>query len=216
MDPIPSGRARVHDPTMIRVAVLDDHPAVLGGLQRLVERAAGLRPVAFAGTYEELRRDIDRDGVDVVVVDYDLARGNGLMVCQRLKQRRPAPSVLIYSAYAGPGLAVAARAAGADGLVHKSEPVADLLVAVRRLAEGGRVLPDVQPEQWHAAMSRLEREDVAVAAMLLADTPHGAIAETLDVDDDEVAWRARRIVARMRPGAGDDGDRAAGDTGHAP
>ena len=187
---------------MIRVAVLDDHPAVLGGLQRLVERAEGLRPVAFAGTYDELRRDLDRDAADVVVVDYDLARGDGLAVCQRLKARRPAPSVLIYSAYAGPGLAVAARVAGADGLVHKSEPVSDLLDAVRRIAGGGRVLPEVQPEQWQAAMSRLEQEDVAVAAMLLADTPHVAIADTLDVAREEVAWRARRIVARMRPGAG--------------
>jgi DNA-binding NarL/FixJ family response regulator len=186
---------------MIRVAVLDDHPAVLGGLQRLVERAPGLRPVAFAETYEELRRDIGREGVDVVVVDYDLARGNGLLVCQSLKQRRPAPRVLIYSAYAGPGLAVAARAAGADGLVHKSEPVADLLGAVRRVAEGGRILPEVQPELWQAAMRRLEQEDVAVAAMLLAETSHRAIAETLAVEDEEVAWRARRIVARMRPGA---------------
>jgi DNA-binding NarL/FixJ family response regulator len=191
---------------MIRVAVLDDHPAVLGGLQRLVERASGLRPVAFAESYEDLRRELDRDGADVVVVDYDLARGNGLVVCQRLKERRPAPSVLIYSAYAGPGLAVAARAAGADGLVHKSEPVADLLAVVRRLAAGGRSLPEVQPEQWQAAMSRLEEEDVPVAAMLLADTSHRAIAETLEVDHGEVAWRARRIVARMRPGAVDGGD----------
>jgi hypothetical protein len=31
-----------------------------------------------------------------------------------------------------------------------------------------------------------------VAAMLLAHTPHDAIAETLDVRRDEVAWRARR------------------------
>ena len=56
-------------------------------------------------------------------------------------------------------------------------------------------------------MSRLDEDDVAVAAMLLVDTPHDAIAHTLDVDLDEVAWRARRIVARMRPsGAAWNGD----------
>jgi DNA-binding NarL/FixJ family response regulator len=192
---------------MIRIAVLDDHPAVLGGLQRLAERAPDLEPVAFVETEEALRRALDQRLADVVVVDYDLARGDGLAVCQQLKERRPAPRVLIYSAYAGPGLGLAARAAGADGLVHKSEPVAELLAAVQRVAAGERVLPELQPDLRRAAMSRLDEADVVVAAMLLVDTPHDAIAETLDVRRDEVAWRARRIVARMRPnGASSDGD----------
>jgi DNA-binding NarL/FixJ family response regulator len=184
---------------MIRIAVLDDHPAVLGGLQRLAERVPDLEPVAFVETEEALRRALDQRSADVVVVDYDLARGNGLAVCQRLKEHSPAPRVLIYSACAGPWLGVAARAAGADGLVHKSDPVAELLAVVQRVADGERVLPELQPDLRRAAMSRLNEEDVAVAAMLLVHTPHDAIAETLDVRRDEVAWRARRIVARMRP-----------------
>jgi DNA-directed RNA polymerase specialized sigma24 family protein len=40
---------------------------------------------------------------------------------------------------------------------------------------------------------------VAIAAMLVAGTARGEIAETLGVPAAEVAWRARRIVARMRP-----------------
>ena len=56
-------------------------------------------------------------------------------------------------------------------------------------------------------MSRLNEEDVAVAAMLLVHMPHDAIAETLHVRHAEVAGRARRIVARMRPNeASSDGD----------
>jgi two-component system, NarL family, response regulator DevR len=196
---------------MIRIAVLDDHPAVLAGLQRLAERAPDLEPVAVVEAEEALGRALDQRGADVVVVDYDLARGNGLAVCQQLKERRPAPRVVIYSAYAGPGLSIAARAAGADGLVHKSEPVAALLDAVRLVADDGKVLPELEPDLRRAAMSRLHEEDVAVAAMLLMDTPHDAIAETLAVERDEVAWRARRIVARMRPnGTGSDSDRIKG------
>jgi DNA-binding NarL/FixJ family response regulator len=196
---------------MIRIAVLDDHPAVLGGLQRLAERAPDLEPIAFVETEAALRRALDQRLADVVLVDYDLARGDGLAVCQHLKERGPAPRVVIYSAYAGPGLGVAARAAGADGLVHKSEPVAELLAAVRLVADGKRVLPELQPDLRRAAMSRLDEEDLAVAAMLLVNTPHDAIAETLDVRRKEVAWRARRIVARMRPsGASSDSDKLAG------
>jgi DNA-binding NarL/FixJ family response regulator len=194
---------------MIRIAVLDDHPAVLGGLQRVVERAPDLEPVAFVESERALRDALRVRHADVVVLDYDLTRGNGLAVCQQLKAHRPAPRVVVYSAYAGPGLAIASRAAGVDGLVHKSEPVADLLAVVRRVAQGERVLPALQPELRSAAMSRLDDEDVSVAAMLLGNASHDAIADILEMGREEVAQRARRIVARMRPnGVGPEMERA--------
>ena len=104
-----------------------------------------------------LRHALDQRPADVVIVDYDLARGDGLAVCQRLKQRSPSPRVVVYSAYAGSALAVAARAAGADGLVGKSDPVADLLASVRRVAQGDTLLPEIQHDAQQAAMSRLRR-----------------------------------------------------------
>lgn len=75
---------------MIRIAVLDDHPAVLAGLERLAEKAPDLFPVATVETQEALWRELDRCTPDVVVVDCDLARGDGLAVCQRPKRRAPA------------------------------------------------------------------------------------------------------------------------------
>jgi hypothetical protein len=60
-------------------------------------------------------------------------------------------------------------------------------------------------------MSRLEEDDLSVGAMLLVDMSHEVIAETLDVGEDEVAWRARRIVARMRPRGTPLSDRVAPD-----
>ena len=197
----PSKTARLG--RVIRIAVLDDHPAVLAGLERLVQRAEDLHPVAFVETQKELRERLERRTADVVVVDYDLARGDGLAVCLRLKERPRPPCVIVYSAYAGPGLAVGAYVAGADALVSKSEPVAALLSAIRRVADGARVLPDIAPDLRQAAMSRLDDDDVAVAAMLLAGTSHQDVAQALGIERREVAGRARRIVARVRPTRGE-------------
>jgi two-component system, NarL family, response regulator DevR len=186
-------------PGVIRIAVLDDHPAVLAGLHRLAEHAPDLLPVAFVQTQEDLLRALDACAADVVIVDYDLARGDGLAVCQRLKARTRPLGVVVYSAYAGPALAVAARVAGADALVDKSRPVSELMEAVRHVAGGGTALPQVDAEVRQAAMARLEQDDVAVAAMLIAGTSHQGIAEILGLERREVAVRVRRIVARVRP-----------------
>jgi DNA-binding NarL/FixJ family response regulator len=184
---------------MLRVAVLDDHPAVLVGLQRLLDSTTDLQSVAIADSAQQLLRQLDGVRADVVVLDYDLARGNGLKLCQTLKELVRPPAVVIYSAYAGPRLAIAARIAGADALVEKRAPASELLDAVRRAAAGRSSLPEVSADQQDAAISRLAPDDVPVASMLLAGTSHQGIAETLATDRRDVAHRARRIVGRLRP-----------------
>jgi DNA-binding NarL/FixJ family response regulator len=186
---------------VIRVALLDDHPAVLAGLQRVLERTADLTGVSSVESPDALWRALDQAGADVVVVDYELARGDGLAVCHRLKQRPRQPRVVLYSAYAGASLAVAARLAGADALVHKSAPVNELLDTIRRVAGGETVLPEIPLDVRQAAMSRIEDQDLAVAAMLLSGASQQGIAEALGVERREVAWRTQRILARVRPNA---------------
>lgn len=192
----PSAR---HHGYMLRIAVLDDHPAVLAGLQRLLDSTADLKPVAAATSAEQLSRDPDASRADVVVVDYDLGRGDGLSVCQAFKERVRPPAVVIYSAYAGPTLAISARIAGADALVDKRAPASELLDAIRRAAVGAGHIPDVPPDLQQAAISRLSPGDVPVASMLLAGTSHQGIAETLATDRRDVVRRVRRIVGRLRP-----------------
>jgi DNA-binding NarL/FixJ family response regulator len=187
---------------MIRVAVLDDHPAVLAGLQRLVERTPDLVPVAAAASPEELLDELQRRHADVVILDYDLGRGDGLTLCRRLKERARPPAVVIYSAYAGPRLAIAARVAGADALIDKRAPAPDLLAAVRQVARGETVIPEIPPELLAAAVEQLEPDDIPITAMLLAGTSHHGIAETLATDRRDIASRLPRIIGRLRPAQG--------------
>ena len=82
------------------------------------------------------------------MLDYDLERGDGLSLCLRLKHRAPAPAVVIYSGYAGPGLAFLATLAQADAVVGKAQPVEALLATIRRLAAGERLLAPPAPSSW--------------------------------------------------------------------
>ena len=186
------------DAVVIRIALVDDHPAVLAGLQRLVEADPGLSLLVAVETEEALWRQLDRTRPDVVVSDYDLARGDSLALCQRLKERPRPPAVVIYSAYAGPALALAARMAGADAVVDKGAPVGKLLATIRASGNGPTAMPDVPCELRQAAMARLD-DDVAVAAMLLAGSSHQSIAEALRIERGDVLKSTRRIVSRIRP-----------------
>jgi DNA-binding NarL/FixJ family response regulator len=184
---------------MLRVALLDDHPAVLAGLQRLIEPQPDMTVIAAAPTVAELSHQLDGAAADVLVLDYDLARGDGLMHCLRVKRRSCPPAVIIYSAYAGNGLVLAARAAGADGLVDKAEPVQSLLAAIRAAVTGEIELPPVPPTAYVAAASVLDEEDLPLLGMLLDRTSLDGMAQALGRSRTELSWRSQRVIGCLSP-----------------
>jgi DNA-binding NarL/FixJ family response regulator len=184
---------------MIQVALMDDHPAVLAGLRRLIDAEPDLRVAAAAPGAPELARRLGGLRPDVLVLDYDIARGDGLAHCRRVKDRPDPPRVVVYSAYASPALVLAARVAGADAVVDKADPVARLLMAIRSIADGEPLHAAVPRDAYEGAVGRLDDEDLPVFAMLLDGEPAAAIAQALRTDPAEVAWRAQRILGRLAP-----------------
>jgi DNA-binding NarL/FixJ family response regulator len=184
---------------MIRLALLDDHLPVRAGLRRLLEYSPEMEVLAAASDEVALARALDGRCPDVLILDYDLARGDALALCRRIKHRRATLRVLIYSAYASPALGIAARAAQADGILDKSAPASALLDAIRRLAAGEPVLPDIAREDLAAAVARLHDDDLPIFAMLLDRRSPEKIANALGTDERDVARRAAGIVGQLRP-----------------
>jgi DNA-binding NarL/FixJ family response regulator len=183
---------------MLRIALLDDHPAVLAGLRRLIDSEPDMTVAAIAANAADLARELDGLRPDVLILDHDLSRDDGLAHCRRIKSRPDPPAVIIYSAYAGPVLTLAARAALADGIVDKSAPVRTLLIAIRRVADGEDVMAPIPRDVFESAVGRLDDDDLPVFAMLLDREPLDSIAEALRTDRADVNRRAQRIVRRLR------------------
>jgi DNA-binding NarL/FixJ family response regulator len=162
---------------MIHVALLDDHPAIHAGLRRLIEHEPDLLIVGAAPNAPELARQMGEQRADVLVLDDDLERSDGLSHCRRIKDRPHASAVIIYSAFASHALALVARVAHADAVVDKNEPVSSLLEAIRLVAAGETVLPAIPRDAYETATARLADDDLPVLAMLLGSESLTAIVE---------------------------------------
>src|SRR5690349_21601419 len=98
---------------MIRVVVVDDHPALRAGLRTVLNSEAGIACLGESdGRGETLWPLLERTDPDVVILDYHLPQTNGLVLCHQLKHRPPAPQVILYSAYATPSFVFPATVAG--------------------------------------------------------------------------------------------------------
>jgi DNA-binding NarL/FixJ family response regulator len=153
---------------MIRLAVLDDHPAALA---RLVAPAHDIELLAAAADAVSLARALDGRRPDVLIVDHDPRRRDAVALCRRVKARPDTPGVLIRTAHGSAALTAAARAAQADALVDTGEPAPVLIAAIRRIAAQG--------QRSASSANRLGSDAGRPAAIGRASPPNIAAARSL-------------------------------------
>ncbi|CAN5128195.1 response regulator transcription factor [soil metagenome] len=118
---------------MARIAVVDDHELVRDAIAGVLRELG--HEVSTAGTID----GITRDGLDLLLLDLDLAAG-GLADEQTVAQlTRRGVAVLIVSALGSPRHIRRMLAAGVAGVVAKSDGIAELCAAVDAALVG---------EQW--------------------------------------------------------------------
>ena len=183
---------------MIRVLIVDDHPALQAGLTAVLKAEPGIVPIGTAQSEFDLWPALARTRPDVVLLDYHLPSSDGLALCRRLKRQLPPPAVLLFSAYADGSLAIPARLAGADGLVNKAVSATELHDAIRTVAKGREVMPPVTRELLDAASSRVDSDDLPILGMTLDGTAPADIAQTLHLEPRELDARLDRMIDRLK------------------
>jgi DNA-binding NarL/FixJ family response regulator len=197
-----AGAEPVASRRLIRVAVVDDHAAVRLGLSAAIAARPGFVCVGVLDDGELIDSLLYRSQPDVLVLDYQLPRMNGLELCRRIKQDPLGPAVVLYSAYADPVLTVPSLVAGVDGMVDKGSPARELFEAVRTVAEGGTYLPPVIPELVQATAAALEPDDRRALDLLLQRRAMSEVAAALGWTAAQADDRTRRILARLQQPAG--------------
>jgi DNA-binding NarL/FixJ family response regulator len=143
----------------LRLAIIDDHPLVTGGLTAALATADGIEVVAHGGSIAEARELLGRDDLDVVLLDVRLQDGNGI---QALAERgdRERPAVLVISSFETSQYVAAAARFGAAGFLVKTAPLQKLVDGIRTVATGGSVFTREQLQKGFVTLSPRERQIV--------------------------------------------------------
>ena len=145
---------------MIRLLLIDDHPVVRAGYQRLLEQAGDMRVVAQAGAADEAISAFTAHEPDVTVTDLAMPGLGGLELIRRLLARSPNARVLVFSMHDSAMLVRRAFEVGARGYLSKSSAPDGLLDAVRRVHAGDNYLsPDLPADLLQAGTPPASRLD---------------------------------------------------------
>jgi DNA-binding NarL/FixJ family response regulator len=126
--------------SFLRVAVIDDHPVVIAGIEQLL-RGSRCRVVAKATNRRDAISAIQATHPDVIVLDLRVGQDLAPDICGEFARERIDIPVLILTGHEDRLLLEACIDAGATGVLLKdiSEPSV-LVQALERVREGERVL----------------------------------------------------------------------------
>src|SRR5690349_2898593 len=122
---------------------MDDHAVVRSGLAMLVNAEKDLEVVGEAGSAREAIFEARSAKPDVVLMDVMMPDQSGIEVLPQLIHEHPGTKVLILSMQDDPRYVREAFEAGASGYVLKEAADAEVVSAIREVAQGGRY---VHPE----------------------------------------------------------------------
>jgi len=167
----------------IRVLLADDHDILRDGLRALLEMASDIAVVGEARTGREAVAEAERLQPDIVLMDITMPELDGVEACRRIHERAPKVRVLFLTMHeADEYFFRALRACGA-GYIIKRTAAADLLAAVRAVAQGNAFL---SPSLAHALVS-----DYAARM-------RGHAAEVGPAPDQDQAARYEKLSGRER------------------
>jgi DNA-binding NarL/FixJ family response regulator len=120
----------------IRVLVADDHTIVRQGLVSLLQRDPEVEVVAEAADGLAAVELALRHRPQVAVLDVSMPRLSGLEATRRIHAELPATRILVLTVHDDEEYVVPLVRAGATGYLVKDAATAELLAAVRALAQG--------------------------------------------------------------------------------
>ena len=189
--------------TTTKCLAVDDHPAVRQGLGLMFGDTPDLELVGHVDSGEDVVDAVERLHPEVVIMDVRLPGIDGISAIKRIAETRPDVKTVMFSAYGDKRLLSDAIAAGARGYVMKGSPPADLLRAIRTVADGkafvdpslspALLMTDATPAEQ--PLSEREREIL----QLLAKGYHTEeCARAIGLSVETVKSDTKRVIAKLQ------------------
>ena len=123
--------------TTSRIALCDDHPIVLNGLQNLIKSEADFEIVGTATDGMAALRLIAEKLPDIALIDISMPELNGIALARKLAEDAPTVRVMVLTVYEDRAFLKQALDAGVRGYLLKRSAAENLIQAARAVLTGG-------------------------------------------------------------------------------
>jgi len=195
---------------MIKVMLVDDQNLVRKGVRSLLELSEEIEVIAEAADGAEAIRMIPEVKPDVVLLDMRMPGLSGLDVLQDLFQKDALPPTIILTTFDDDELVLAGIKSGARGYLLKDVALADLVNAVKTVAEGGSIVKPAVTQRLLKGLANLQNDfssleqpdpltdrETEILRLMAGGYSNKEIANTLGVAEGTVKNHVSNILSKM-------------------
>ena len=191
----------------MNILIADDHPLVRQGLKQLLAAEPDMTVVGEAKNADEtleLARSLEWD---VLILDYSMPGGNGLVVLKEIKRSYPRRPVLVLSMHPEDSIAISVLRAGAAGYINKECASEELTVAIRKAVSGGKYVSTSLAEKLALELEdgtrarpheSLSDREYRVMWMIASGKSITHIAEELFLSPNTISTYRIRILKKLK------------------
>ncbi len=195
----------------IRVLVADDHPVFRYGMRAILASEPDTELVGEATSGEEAVELTQKLRPDVILMDLNMPRVNGIEATRRILEKVPDTGILMLTMFEDDDSVFAAMRAGARGYVLKGADGAETIRAIRAVATGEAIFgptiarrltqyfaaPQKEPRspQPFPELTQRERDILALIAQGYTNT---AVADRLYLSPKTVRNYVSNIFAKLQ------------------
>ena len=183
----------------IRVLCVDDHPLLLEGVARKIERQPDMEVVGTAGTGQEAVMLYLRHRPDVVLMDLQLPGMGGQQAIEVIRREDPNARIIVLTILGGDEDIYRAINAGAASYLLKSSLSQDLIATVRRVVAGERPIPPevADPLAARDGRSGLSTREVQILELIAKGFRNKEIAGELGIGQETVQTHIKRLFVKL-------------------
>jgi DNA-binding NarL/FixJ family response regulator len=190
---------------MIRIALIDDHNIMRAGLRAILQKEADMEIVGEAEDGERGLALIKQTEPQIALVDVHMPGISGVELTERVRRAKLTTRIVILTVANEAPFPRRLLEAGASGYLTKGCPAAELIKAIRQVADGKRYIgSDVAQQLALATMdgeqspfAKLSARELEIALMLAQGRKAKAIAARLHLSEKTIATYKSRLFEKL-------------------
>ena len=196
---------------MIRIVMIEDHHILVDSLSLMLRYEPDMEFLGSADSLEKGRRLLIETVPDVLLLDVGLPDGSGLDLIPEVKQISPETNIIVLTSLTDEATLMRVVDSGISGFVSKDSQLSELLLTIRKAADGEIVMPTSllvgllmrMPRDRGAAYQddkgweRLTVREQEVLELLASGKTGDEIAESLHIAPLTVRTHIRNLMAKM-------------------
>lgn len=191
----------------IKIMIADDHSMIREGLKSLLELEGDIQVVAEAEDGVDCLEKLKICTPDVLLLDINMPRKNGLEVLQTLKSSKSKVKVLVLTVHNEVEYLMKAVDIGVDGYILKDSESAELKKAIFSIVEGENyiqpsLIPSlnskmIEKNRDEGKIESLTKRELEVLKLLAVGMYNKEVAEKLNISERTVKNHVSNIFNKI-------------------